>query len=708
MSGERRTTEESFHSARENATIHNLTVETSKATTTIASGVSDILARFPTPKRQPSPLRAVQNETPDLDIDMEAEQPDDAQSPIDALSPAKTLVRKSSLTFASLPAREPLATKKSIGARNSTTNPSDPSRTSVLGRGSYLGKYTAGTTNVYEDEKDDDLGRPFSRDESDAEQKISKLHSKSSTQRLHERINMLGKTQAPRPTKSIPSAMAIAQPTYPDLAQKDAANETTKWAETTKTTKVPVSRELGDEDDDWIQPPSKSEQATRTESFAPRALPKLPAAKYNTRLSSGKFQDDEEAHCTLPTKSTIAVTAGNKFSHPDADANWTSHESTTPIGSPVTRAPLDGHLSASKSKLQSIMKSARGLFASSANIGSQAQHDFPTTTPRILENPAGHTRHVANPVGPKSVIYPPLPAESHQSPAQGRKTRSSTEKEERQKELLAQNKDQDHIHAKEVKSHDVRGAVEEIQAQGSMDVNPQSTRKSPRRHENEQLAETTTVDPLSMVPPSRPHPNSSFVQKQKETRRPIRPAKEQMPKAKPQPVAIRLGALSSQRIPLTNAALASGLQDSLAPPPAKAQTITKKPSNASLTSTNSFTKSTAAPSKPKALIAAERKKELEEREAQRKLEHKREIERKRAAAQEETQRRELAQRQEAEKQQERERQAAAEKAKHLAQRQAMEKRRLEQAKRDQQAKATAEAVSWHDHVIDDFVLRQRS
>lgn len=93
----------------------------------------------------------------------------------------------------------------------------------------------------------------------------------------------------------------------------------------------------------------------------------------------------------------------------------------------------------------------------------------------------------------------------------------------------------------------------------------------------------------------------------------------------------------------------------------------------------------------------------DEREAQRKLEHKRELERKRIAQQEEERKREQ-HRAEQELQRQREQDAAAEDPKKIAQKQAIERRRLENAKKHEQprnapmhtrAKAGAELVSNH-------------
>ena len=88
------------------------------------------------------------------------------------------------------------------------------------------------------------------------------------------------------------------------------------------------------------------------------------------------------------------------------------------------------------------------------------------------------------------------------------------------------------------------------------------------------------------------------------------------------------------------------------------------------------------PAKPKALLVAERKKEQDECETQRRLEQKRELERKRVAQQEETKRQEQRQRAEAERA-DRDR-VATEQAKRTAQQQAIERKRVENAKKMEQ------------------------
>lgn len=74
-------------------------------------------------------------------------------------------------------------------------------------------------------------------DDSEDEQEAVKQHAKSSTQRLHDKIEMLGKAPAPRPSNSIPSAMQITRQSGPAPRQHD------------KTIQAAT-----DHDDSWIKP----------------------------------------------------------------------------------------------------------------------------------------------------------------------------------------------------------------------------------------------------------------------------------------------------------------------------------------------------------------------------------------------------------------------------------------------------------------------
>ena len=97
-------------------------------------------------------------------------------------SPAKPPVRNSSLTFACLPAREPLATKKSMGAATKIN--------------------AEGTITTANTEK-----KPT---------KMTIAQIKSSTQLLHEKISLLGQAMRTKPRKSI----VATTPAEPSIAPK--------------------------------------------------------------------------------------------------------------------------------------------------------------------------------------------------------------------------------------------------------------------------------------------------------------------------------------------------------------------------------------------------------------------------------------------------------------------------------------------------------
>lgn len=137
-SAERRTTEGSFHSARE-----DVPAKVSFAIAGMKEDDGDISRQSERPNKETSLQTDLENlhdkemgvgpvsvQGPDLVREL-----DEIGSPSDGSTPDRPLVRKSSLTFASLPAREPLTTKKSVGARESRT--------------SHLGQAMHGSSNYF-------------------------------------------------------------------------------------------------------------------------------------------------------------------------------------------------------------------------------------------------------------------------------------------------------------------------------------------------------------------------------------------------------------------------------------------------------------------------------------------------------------------------------------------------------------------------------
>ncbi|PSN73691.1 hypothetical protein BS50DRAFT_193260 [Corynespora cassiicola Philippines] len=319
------------------------------------------------------------------DEDDEMEVDDDVRSPSDNSSPVKPLVRKSSLTFASLPAREPLLAKKSMGNRTSRTSHLDQNKA----RGSTLGRFTGGKslggsqaaqaleTNMH-DETDLQEERPESRQE---EPEPIKVHNKTSTQRLHERINMLKqKQQPPKPimTQSqsfassqpkdtapftqaeqpLPASQAASQPIYPLLPptspRKDQDHD--------------QDEDIEEDDDDWISPI--------------RTAPAYPLRPPFTKSHSA--QEHPSPAEPLPPRPISADLS-------------TVVESTTPAGSPTSKKYMDGPLSASKAKFYSALRAAKEKIIGSSATSAQVKIDALAESP--LRSPArGH--HMRSPVRP--------------------------------------------------------------------------------------------------------------------------------------------------------------------------------------------------------------------------------------------------------------------------------------------------------------------
>ena len=672
-----RTTEGSFHSAKEDQT-------TKIARMPLQDEASSIQEPVPT-EHQPQVVASQQtDQTEEFDVQM-----DDIGSPSDESTPDRPLVRKGSLTFASLPAREPM--KSSIGARISRTSHTDqkkslgPTRNSQsLHHAQIIPQQAKGVAPEEDDEvedydedegEDDDAAMDDSHieilghdDSEDEREQAIRQHTKSSTQRLHDKIEMLGKAPAPRPSKSVPSAMQLVN------RQSGAPRPSEKA--------VSVQPSAEDEDD-WIRPlssPKGKEVATQHDvehgaesddegGFDLRA-PELIAHEERMRTpakspSPGK-QRPGFGHAKSASTATLASPAKVAMDAPTSPAksissSYPAQPTTTPNGSP--RKYLD--LSASKSKLQSIMKTAKGLFTSSAGVSAAAKLE--TLSPNALRI-ASNTMPGMFPSMDKMIEGKPLPPSS---PKEVRKTRGSTEreKEEKRKEKDVKAMQRMDGQLEKARQQEAQKAAQQKQQQERAHPEASSPRRAVEQHEPE-TADTTQTHNVT---------------------RPGKPTRDQAPtKGKPAPVSIRVGT-HSQRMPLGSSIMNSN-QETLPGEP-KRPGLTKKASNASMqsaTSTSFKTSVHAQPTKPRALLAAERKREQDEREAQRKLEQKKEMERKRAAQQEEVRKQEAKQRAEAERK-ERER-IAAEQAKRQAQQQAIERKRQENVRKAEQQRVERAAA----------------
>ena len=686
-----RTTEGSFHSAEEDLLKAELPIAAPGSP--VNAGVLPIVENTRLPQLPTSAPEAL-----DEPIDLEGtdesvlgknSNANISHSPSEGSSPVKPLVRKSSLTFAALPAREPLATKRSLGARASTTHPDQPKP--VVNRGSFLGRFTGGKSlggvrqldhldNGCNDDMDIDQNENLEmhQEDSDGDVKITKLHNKSSTQRLHEKISLLGKSQPARPTKSTSTAQANSQPIYPELPTVDS--QTTILRATLVKDMSTATTKVDNDDEDWIQPPLAHKNSSRlSHPMEPLSADGMDAGQSEKDISDiqpdaskSKEEGSEEIsqvyHYTMVDRKHGDVTRLDLVSKPapkDSAANkemsqettvepfesikesnlpvtQNSEAPTTPLGTPSSKRYVDGPLSASKSKLQSIMKTARGLFTSSAGVSAQAKME--TLSPHSIRT-RGQLKVLISggergsklkpppteekmPAQPQSVQEAQATAGESQSNVmtivnEGRKTRSSAEKERKiaevkenvHREQISLENDEDHPATTNVTQN--AGIAKDAHANPS-----QSSRlegQSPGYAPNEPDLKTLQASDnqynnlsrsVSGIPQSRV--STSQAQRPRDLRRPAKPPKEAIAKAKPQPVSIRVGTMS-QRIPLSNATISSGLQDSLPPASSKQPALTKKASAASTqTTTSSGVLKTVAGSnvsKPKALLAAERKKE---------------------------------------------------------------------------------------------------
>lgn len=699
---ERRATEGSFHSAKEEQTMKVLSADQGEE--------QDVEMTQPKPIEDDAPaLVQSMSDSPEEKADepMADQQStnfehefEDIGSPSDGSTPDRPLVRKSSLTFASLPAREPL--KKSIGGRTSRISQLDPAKAGATSRNSYLVRHAGGPQalqreseeeTVKKDQEVEDIEDDGTviADDDDPELKAARQHNKSSTQRLHEKIDMLGKSQQTRLSKSIPSAATLAAF---HLRQSEAASRVENA--THKTPAVPGS--VADDDDDWIKPLKSPESGNRPPLFkshttdimegiadddtedeedydmrAPELIAHEARMRTPVRMSPGPGQVMSGfGHVKSASTATLVSPAKAAMGPPPSPAKTISFSNpqfptTTPQGSP--RRIMDGTLSASKSKLHSIMKTAKGLFSSSAGISAAAKME--TLSPNALRIAANNMPGLYPNLN-SMLENKPLPPSP---PKQSRRTRSSTEKEkeEKKKEKAMHKMDNQLEKAREQEKQraaQFKQAQEKAASKAILTTEP--TRSSPRRPIDDQQVQEAS----DMAPPMLPSHSSKLS-------RPTKPMREVSQKSKPQPVAIRVG---THRMPMTTSSLASSLQETLQSAEPRRPGLTKKASTNSVQSASSNsgfkTSVSAQPAKPRALVAAERKKEQDEREAQRKLEHKQELERKRAAQQEEARKQEQRQRQDIERK-ERER-VAAEQAKRAAQQQAIEKKRTENARKLEQ------------------------
>lgn len=291
------------------------------------------------------------DEPEDADVDTLRQEDVQPSSPSEVSLPTTSVLRKkSSLNFASLPARDPITAKKSLGPRMSRLSQYDQMRPTGGVRESHVGPQQQVPADVVDDDDMDLDDLPQHTITEALEQ------SKTSTQRLHEQFAMLGKTGPSRLSKSIPSFVAQAQAQEKSASQQSAANQ-------------------DENDDDWIGPISGQEHPQQ-ERKSPLGFSEA-ASKFDIGVATIQRDTILQAavieHATIPSLTPGTATRHAPVLSPSSKLPVVSYprlnahaESTTPAGSPIRSRTHEGAISASKNKLFSVLKSAKGLFAGNA------------------------------------------------------------------------------------------------------------------------------------------------------------------------------------------------------------------------------------------------------------------------------------------------------------------------------------------------------
>ena len=569
-------------------------------------------------------------------------KPDEAEKqspPSDISSPGRAVIRKkSSLNLASLPPRDPLI-KKSIGTQ-SQNNIRDSSRGFSAVRDSFLnrGKHSQGanitrTTGLNDGQLDTD---DEMQTQTSTQSESINLQSKTSTQRLHERITMLGQSASSRPSKSIPTAAANARRLEP--------------SESTHIPPDPKQYPANDEGDGIT---SITEQSTAD----------LPAS-HDPDTQNNKPYD---LHQT--TTSTRAL-------YPELGAYV---DSNTPAGSPSKWA-MDGPLSASKAKFQNFLRSAKGMFASSAAASAQAKMEAfspSPSRPKLDRQPASiddvlsyktstvqqseallRKRSMSDGPGEDAVstaVDEPPP-----------KRRSSKRVSEQLAKRVADASAESVEHKSPVDSSQPRPAEKAmLDTRGNMDCVPGSETSQTTKTVTKKAIKTTNISKNGEARHPKQVAKTNTAQKSKPGQFSVT-----VPSMRPQ-----LNASTGPVRPVSQQQLSSSTSSSRPP-------LTKKGSESSMRTVSSQSnRPGTANSKVKALENARRKKEQDEREQQRKEEQKKALERKRAEKAEE-------ERQANERKLDEQRREAE--ARATAQKRALEAQKAEKAQREEQLRIQAE------------------
>jgi hypothetical protein len=424
------------------------------------------MSRLPSPQKGfPKPAEELKDAAAQWDDEGEdAAEADEARSPSDASSPVRRVVRKSSLNFASLPAREPLASKKSLGgARVSRTSHLD------FNRQSYFSRQTGGKSlgnpmrqDESEDEQDDhdkmDIDDEISRPKEDAV-----APSKTYTQQLQDQISMLGKAQSSgtKPSKSLANTMPPQQSVTAPKAHSQAPEARKPSPKPSDLVSAPGAFPEDDDDDEWIAPPNTGAKP------APLPAPShsQPSGVSQTLPAKGAANDAEFALPSsrpasprkLPFMPERTPKHGKSASVPvlptisqlDADPEDAALKKTISVSNPTLSTVAEDDLVSSPPKsptrsnnplkqvITSLFKGTKGLIASSAAISAEGKSS-------LLRSPYHPGPSVESFKTAENVMYPDLSqqiAAATAAPLSPTRSRDKQEAKEREKEKKKEMKD---------------------------------------------------------------------------------------------------------------------------------------------------------------------------------------------------------------------------------------------------------------------------
>ncbi|KAG8166451.1 hypothetical protein KVR01_002140 [Diaporthe batatas] len=419
---------------------------------------------------------------------------DVTRSPSEGSSPIRPPIRKSSLNFASLPAREPMASNKSLGGRVSRISHIDQTRTSFYPRPTG-GKSLGIRQEMRGDDHDADA---MDIDEDDMAGASSKeititAHSKTYTQRLQDQISMLGKSQSggPRLSKSIPSLVGTQKAVPKSQSQVSQTTRVDMEVDQTPPRIQQVTKTPGafpdDDEDDWIAPPTTIQAAVQSprpaiaKSYTADVMEglhgkstvgdaeQLAVAQHSSQL--GRSQSPP--HPTAAKSDLAPSTVGHMKS---ASVDLSNHKYLTGISdsnlrkivsasNPVSvttqqndidappkspsrtfrESPLKhSALKQVKNKFSSILKNSKGLLASSAAISAEGKASLVNSPSTVrLEKQATTSTDSLRAGKEQEPLYPDLtrhpswdsqPAPTLSSPSRsgGRRTRASAERDRKE------------------------------------------------------------------------------------------------------------------------------------------------------------------------------------------------------------------------------------------------------------------------------------